>query len=183
MKAVGPGILWLVATSIGIAVGMFVSLLVIDQIFGQSAGTALLGILVFGSSISLAQTVVLFILGHQKVALPWLPVTGIGFALFGAFLLWSDAFINVSDRALGAIQTSGGAISALLMFAVQWLVLRNFFRGAFWWLVASVTPLIIAVLVGVAATGGAAIMFALVIYLLLTALAFGWLNISQSEKV
>ncbi len=115
MKLLFSGLLWAGLTAVGLFVGLFVGLLVIGNLLQNGPVPAIFGIIILGGSIGLAQMVALLVL-KQHFAIQWLTVTAIGFALFGTFFLWLDAFINVPDQTLDALQVGGGLLAAILLF-------------------------------------------------------------------
>jgi len=178
ITVVGNWLLWVLLTIAGLAIGLFISQLLLG---GSSALGALVGSVILGALVGLAQMVALILLKHTDIATRWLIVTGIGFAVISLFFLSLDAFINVSDSALGTGQVGGGAVAALTMFAGQWMVLRGKFRNAWVWPAASVGSLVISGLVAAAgSTGGTAAIFGLPLYVFITGAALVWMRMQSA---
>lgn len=121
-------LLWVIASTVGFAAGMGVSLVVSSKV-SETAAT-----LVFGLLSGLVQWLVL-----RRLFRPagwWMAANGLGIPLgFAAanllqrLLLWSGP--SLLDQA------AGFGIPGVLVGMAQWLVLRSHFRKAGWWVLIS----------------------------------------------
>jgi hypothetical protein len=117
---------WPVAILIGFPIGGLLADLVVNGV--DSVGAALVGGLIAGAVIGLAQWLAL----RPRVSWHWIPATSIGLAVglaAGAALV--DYGIDRGDLLLM------GAVSGLGVGALQALVLARHAAGAVWWAVAN----------------------------------------------
>lgn len=115
---------WLLAGAAGLVIGAVLGGALVDTIF--TAGYGALSGAAVGAAVGTAQW--LLLRKHFSRAGWWVLATTAGFALFGAVGNILDAEINL----VLAFAMVGSVIGI-----IQWLVLRQHFSQAGWWVVAS----------------------------------------------
>jgi hypothetical protein len=125
--ALPPGWAWLVAILVGFPIGGYAANIIVGEI--DSVGAALLGGLIAGAIIGVAQWLAL----RSLVAPAWIAATSIGMAAglaAGAGLV--DSGVGRGDLALM------GAVTGLAVGSLQAFLLARRGSGALWW--AAVNP-------------------------------------------
>ncbi len=135
--------LWVVATAIGYAGGGKISAFVTDYVMGNFG--IFLSFAVMSIAIAMMQWLVI---RKQILGMGWLLTTLVGGTLGGAFSSWASFQIAI---------TYGDAVDFLTIYAclrgfstglAQWYILRQRFKLANWWIVATTCGSYISLLIG-----------------------------------
>ena len=135
--------LWIMATAIGTSCGGITSAFVTDYVRGDFG--VFLSFAVMSMAIALMQWLVI---RRQILGMGWLLATWVGGTVGGSLSSWASFQLAI---------TYGDAADLLAIYAclrgfstglAQWILLKQYFRGAGWWIAATTASAYISLMVG-----------------------------------
>jgi len=135
--------LWIMATAIGTSCGGITSAFVTDYVRGDFG--VFLSFAVMSMAIALMQWLVI---RRQILGMGWLLTTFLGGSLGGALSSWVSFQLAFTYGDVADFLTIYACLRGFSVGLAQWILLKQYFRGAGWWIAATTASAYISLTIG-----------------------------------
>jgi len=135
--------LWIMATAIGTSGGGITSAFVTDYVRGDFG--VFLSFAVMSMAIALMQWLVI---RRQILGMGWLLTTFLGGSLGGALSSWVSFQLAFTYGDVADFLTIYACLRGFSVGLAQWILLKQYFRGAGWWIAATTASAYISLTIG-----------------------------------
>ena len=135
--------LWIMATAIGTSGGGITSAFVTDYVRGDFG--VFLSFAVMSMAIALMQWLVI---RRQILGMGWLLTTFLGVSLGGFLSSWASFQLAFTYGDAADFLTIYACLRGFSTGLAQWILLKQYFRGAGWWIAATTASAYISLMVG-----------------------------------
>ena len=135
--------LWIMATAIGTSCGGITSAFVTDYVRGDFG--VFLSFAVMSMAIALMQWLVI---RRQILGMGWLLTTFLGGSLGGGLSSWVSFQLAFTYGDVADFLTIYACLRGFSVGLAQWILLKQYFRGAGWWIAATTASAYISLTIG-----------------------------------